>query len=119
MDVENATGEVLHEPGRKQAHVPGQADQVNLVLFEGRDHFAIVIFSGLALGGNQNRREPQAACGFQASGVSFVGDDDGNPRIGDLPGRDVLGDGLEIRSAPRKQDAEVLHVGCKKSIPNP
>src|SRR5436190_12909145 len=32
MDVENALRKLLHEPGRKQAHVAGHADEVHLAL---------------------------------------------------------------------------------------
>src|SRR5512141_1055963 len=50
MDIKNASGKLLHEPGREKAHVSGQTNEIGLVLLERADDFAIVRLAIFALG---------------------------------------------------------------------
>ena len=45
MNVDDAIGKSPYEIRRQQSHVPGQADQVHLRLFQGGYHFGIVLFA--------------------------------------------------------------------------
>src|SRR5215469_1397279 len=49
MDVQNPLRKLLYEPGREQAHVPGETDEVNLALLQSCSDFLIVLLAGLAL----------------------------------------------------------------------
>ena len=65
MNIQNAPRKLLHEPGREQAHVSGQADQIDFVLLQRGDDFAIVLFARLALGRNDQRL--RVPCGLAIS----------------------------------------------------
>src|SRR4051812_14936556 len=109
MNIEDALRKLLYKPGREQSHVPGQANQINFMLFQRGDNFAVMLFPCLAFGRNRQSGQSQAACDFEPTGISFIGDDYSNPRIGDFSRGYIPGDGLEVRAASRKQDPEVLH----------
>ena len=53
VNVQNAPRKLLHEPGREQTHVAGQADQIHITLVQRRNHFAVVFLTLFTLGGNQ------------------------------------------------------------------
>src|SRR5205807_8140042 len=75
MNIKNAAWELLHKPGRVQAHVPGKADQVDFVFSQRCDHFAIVLFALFALRRNHQRCETHLACNFESSSIRSVRDD--------------------------------------------
>ena len=102
-------GKLLHEPGREQAHVSRQADQIDFVLLQRGDDFAIMLFARLALGWNDQGFESHALGDFEAAGLRLVGDDDGNAGVGNFARSDILGDGFEVRAASGEEDAEVFH----------
>src|SRR5205085_3643356 len=48
MNVQDALRKLLNEPRREQAHISGEANQVNVILLEHSNHFGIVLLTGLA-----------------------------------------------------------------------
>jgi len=107
VDVEDAVGEGGDELGRKQAHVSGKADQVDVVSLEAGDDIGVVVGAGAALGDEEMMREAAFGCGFEAAGIGNVGDDDGDFCSLQAALADGLGNGEEVGAAAGEEDAEV------------
>src|SRR5271165_6218967 len=105
MNVEDAIGKLLHEPGREQAHVTREAHEVDLALAQRGHDFAIVLLARLALRRNHQRVQAALARRLDSWRISPVRDDDRDLRV-KLSRSDVVGDGLKVRAAPGKKDAE-------------
>jgi hypothetical protein len=58
--------------------------------------FTIMFVAVHPFGRNYQRGESETASGLNPASVSFVGNNDGDARIRDTPGRDIPGDGLEV-----------------------
>src|SRR4029077_2006476 len=95
------------------------ADQVDFVLLQGSDDFAVMLFSWLALGRDDQGFESNAVCDFEAAGVRLVGDNDSDAGVGDLAGSHVVSDGFEVRAASGEKDAEVFHGSYQLSAFDP
>src|SRR5258708_38803783 len=109
MDIENLTRELLHEPGREQAHVSGETDQVHIMLLERINNFAIMLFARFTLRWNYERMQAALARRGDTWCIGFVGDDDSNARSDDSARVDAVGDGNEIRAASGKENAKGMH----------
>ncbi len=105
MDVEDAIGEGGDELGRKQAHVAGEDDEVDLGFEEGGDHVEVVLGAGSALRSENFRCEPQLGGAFDSRSIRDVGKDEGDLGV-DLSGSDGVGDGEEVGAASGEKDAE-------------
>ena len=64
-----------------------------------------MVFSFAALGGNYLGSQAESLGGFDAAGLRFVGDDDGDAGVADFSGGDVAGDGFEVGAASGEEDA--------------
>ena len=82
MDVEDAVGEGRDEGRRDDAHVAGEADEVDVVVMELGDHFGVVIGALAACGGDGEGGEAEVAGGGEAGGGFDVGEDDGDLGVG-------------------------------------
>ena len=109
MDVQNFAGKLLHEPGGEQAHVSGQADEVDFMIPERADDFAIVLFAGLAFRRNDKGSQAALAGGGDAGSVGLVGDDNCDAGVGDAARDYAVGDGDEVGAASGEEDAEGFH----------
>src|SRR6476646_6417112 len=109
MDIQNTPRKLLHEPGREQAHISSQANEVDLVLPQGVYNFAIVFFALFALGRNNHRGQTESAGRFNSAGVKFVGDDDGDASARNLSRGHGACDGFEVGAASGEEDAKVFH----------
>jgi hypothetical protein len=58
MNIENAMRKGGDEERRKQAHVAGQADQIDFVLMQAGDHVGVVLGALAAFGNEELRRQP-------------------------------------------------------------
>ena len=106
VDVEDALGEGGDEGRREQAHVSGQADEIDLMLAEAGDDVGVMLGAGAATGDEAGGGKAEAACGVEAGRVLNVGEDDGDGGCGDASVGDGLGDGEEVGAAAGEQDAE-------------
>src|SRR5258708_36395177 len=109
MDVENFRRKLLHEPGRKQAHVTGEADEIDFAVQESRHNFAVVLLAWPAFRWNDERMESALAGGFQTGSIGTVRNHDSNAGGGDPARRNTVGDGHKIGSASGKKEAEMFH----------
>src|SRR5581483_3940286 len=105
MEVQNLLWKLLHEPGRKQPHVSGKTDQFDSMALECGDNFAIMLLAGLAFGGNHQRFQPTLPRHRNSGSLCLVGDHDGDTRVWNASGRDAVGDGDEVRSAPGEKNS--------------
>src|SRR5712692_4379520 len=103
MDVQDLARKLAHEPGREQAHVSGKADQINFMLLQRGDYFAVVLFAGLSFGRNNESFESQPQRGFKPSRIGAIGNYDPDAGVLNLSRGDVLCDDLEVRPASREQ----------------
>ena len=109
VDVEDAVGEGAHELGRDEAHVAGQADEIDLVLVEAREHFGIVVGALAAGRGDRDGGEAKLARRGEAGRIVAVGEHDGNLRAEQALLLDGLGDGKEIGATAGEKDAKTFH----------
>ena len=58
---------------------------------------------------NYQRCKPEPAGSLNTTRILPIGNNDGNACFGNTPSRDILGDGLEVRTASGEQNAKVLH----------
>ena len=99
----------MHEPRRQQPHISRKTDQINLVLPERSYDFTIMLGPVSILRRNYQRGQPEPAGSLNTTRILSIGNNDGDACIGNAPSRDILGDGLEVRTASGEQDAEILH----------
>ena len=110
MDIQNAPRKLLHEPGREQAHISSQANEVDLVLLQGVYNFAIVFFALFALGRNNHAVQTHSAWPISippASGLLEMTTAMRAPGI--FPEATLLRDGFEVGAASGEEDAKVFH----------
>ena len=72
MDIQDAMRELLDEPRGEQAHVSGEADEIDIVLLEPSDDFSIMLLAGFSLRWKDEGVQSAAARGFDAGSISAV-----------------------------------------------
>ncbi len=72
MDVQNAVGEGRDEGRRDDAHVARQADEIDLVPVQERDHLGVVFGAFAAGGGKGEGRQLKRLGGSKAGSVFDV-----------------------------------------------
>ena len=72
MNIQNSLRKLFYEPGREQAHISRETDEINFVLLQRGDHFAIVSFAFFALGRNDERFQATPFGSFYGSGIGAV-----------------------------------------------
>ena len=73
MDVEDAVGEGCDKARREQAHVAGEADEVDVVFAQAGDEVGVVVGAGAAFGDVDGGGKVEVASGLDAGGVGDVG----------------------------------------------
>ena len=106
MDIEDAVGEGGDEAGREQAHVTGEADEVDVVSADAGNQVGVVLGAGAAFGDEDGRGEVEVAGGGDAWGFGGVGEDDGDFDVEEAAFADRAGDGEEVGAAAGEEDAE-------------
>jgi hypothetical protein len=109
MNVKYAARKLLHKPRREQPHVSRKAHEINPVLLERGDDFTIMLSPVLILRRNHKRGEAQPTGSVNTSRILPIGNNNSDARIRNTPGRDIVCNGLEVRTASGEQDAEILH----------
>src|SRR6185437_8853404 len=109
MDVENALGKLLHEPGGKQPHVSRQANEIDLVLAKHRDHLPVVCLALLAFGRHHDRGNSHPSRHVEPTGVRHIRYRDRNASVGDFAACDILCDDFKVGASSGKQNANILH----------
>ena len=104
VDVEDAVGEGCGEGWRDDAHVSGEADEVDVVVVELGDHLGVVVGAFAACGGDGHGGEAEVASGGQAGGGFDVGEDDGDLGLETAFGDGAV-DGEEVGAASGEEDA--------------
>jgi hypothetical protein len=106
VDVEDAVGKGGDELRREEAHVAGQADEVDAVGAEAGEDIAIVVGAGAAFGDEESGGQAEIAGGGEAGSVGDIGDDEGDLNAGEAAFADVAPDGEEVGAAAGEEDAE-------------
>src|SRR5208283_4049259 len=96
MNVENLRRKLLHEPGREQAHVTGETDQVDLIVEKCSHNFAVVRLAWFTFRWNDQRVEAAMADGFEAGSIGTIRNHDRNPGIGYPARRNAVGNRHKI-----------------------
>src|SRR5579864_5553166 len=109
MNIQNALWKLLHKPRGQQPHISRETNQINAVLLESRDDFAIMFLAGLAFRGNHQSIQPALAGSRDSWRVRPVRDDNADPRIRNSPRRNTVRNGDKVRPAPRKKYAQRFH----------
>ena len=78
VNVEDTVGEGRDEGWRDDAHVAGEADEIDVVVVKLGDHLGVVVGSSAACGGNGEGGDTEVVSGGQAGGGFDVGEDNGN-----------------------------------------
>ena len=115
MDVENAVGEGGDERWRKQAHVAGQANQIDAVLLQAGEDVGIVFGAGAAFGDVERVGRPRSWL-RPGRALGHVRDDDGDFDAGQTAGANGFGDGEEVGAAAGEKDAEAEGFGWSVDV---
>jgi len=99
VDVEDAIGECGDECGREQAHVAGQADEVDLVITEAGDEVGVVGFAGTAFGDQGGSGKVEVAGCGETGGIGNIGNNNGDFDAGKAAGADGFCNGEEVGPA--------------------
>ena len=75
MNVDNAIGKSPDEVRREEAHIAGQADQINLRLLQRRYNLSIVLFADSPFGRNQLSLQAAPLGRVKATSISAVRND--------------------------------------------
>jgi hypothetical protein len=109
VDVEDAVGEGTDEAWRDDAHVTGEADEVDFVLMEAGEHLGVVVGTLATSGGNAERGEVHLARRGETGSVFAVGEDDGDFGTKEALLLDGFGNGEEVGTSAGEEDAETAH----------
>ena len=104
MDVEDAVGEGRDEGRRNDAHVTGEADEIDVVVVELGDHLGVVIGALAASGWDGQSGQAEVAGGVEAGGVFDVREDDGDFGVEAVFGDGAV-DGEKVGTASGEEDA--------------
>ena len=91
MDVEDAIGEGGDEIGREQAHVAGEADEIDLGFLQSGDDLAVVGFALEAFGGDNAGGEAALLGAVDSGGAIAIAEDEGDFGVGYAGGGDAVG----------------------------
>ena len=108
MDVDDAIGEGAEEFAFEDAHEAGEDDEIDLFFLKGGDEALLgffVEFGAEFAGRNESGLEVVILCEGKDPGVFDVGGDDDDFH-GGTGARAVAGDGIEVRTFARAEDAE-------------
>ena len=99
MNVQDSIWERRDKIGRQEAHITGQADQIDFVLVQHGDDLTIIGFAFQSFRWNRARGDT-ASFGTVDAGRSFaIADQDGDFGIGNSAGGNALRERFEIRTA--------------------
>ena len=108
MDVEDSVGEGCDEGRRDDAHVSGEADEVDVVVMELGDHLGVVVGALAASGGDGQGGETEVSGGGEAGGGFDVGEDDGDLGVETVFGDGAV-DGEKVGASAGEENAESVH----------
>src|SRR5579871_2629337 len=108
VDVQNALRKFADEISTENAHVAGEADQIDFVLAEFGDQLTVVNFTVESLRCELESIEPTIARRDDTGNVGTIGDDHGNLSV-EAAGANGIGDSEEVRASAGKENAESLH----------
>jgi hypothetical protein len=91
VNIEDAIGEGGYEIGGEEAHVSGQADEINFRLVEGGYDLAVVGFAFEAFGRDYARGEAAFPGAIDARGAFAIAEDESDFGVGDAGGVDAVG----------------------------
>ena len=111
VDVEDAVGKRGDKGGGNEAHVAGEADEVDVVVEERFDVWLVALVEGEAGGGEVEGGEVEVAGGGEAGGLGTVGKDESDLGVGDFVAGDGGVDGEEVGAAAGEEDGEPGHWG--------
>src|SRR5882724_4436538 len=99
MDIKDAIGEGFYEKRREQAHVAGQADEIDLVFVEDGYDLAVESIALKTFRWEDASGEAAGSGAVDAGGAFTVADDDGNFGVGDAACGHTIGEGFEVGAA--------------------
>jgi hypothetical protein len=108
MDIEDAIGEGSDEIRRQQAHVAGEADQIDFVLVENGDHLAVEGFALKSFGWNDAGGEAALPGAIDPRGAVAIAEDNRDFGVGDAACGDAFGESLEVGTAATQQHGNSL-----------
>src|SRR5260370_28753721 len=99
MDIEDAVRKFGDKKGREQAHVSGEADEINMEFVEDGRDLAVVGFALEAFRGNHTGLDSTRLRALDAGRALAIADNDGDLRVRNSSGCDAIRDRLEARTA--------------------
>jgi hypothetical protein len=106
VDIENAIGERGDEVGREQAHVSGEADEIDFGFVERGDDLAVEGFALEAFGGDDAGGQAAFFGAFDAGGAFAIAEDNGDFGVGDAGGVDAVGKRDKVGATTAQEDAD-------------
>lgn len=116
VNIQDAVGERGYKIRGQQAHVAGEADEIDFVILKRGYNFAVVLLAWLTFRWNYERVQASMARGFQAGSVGAVRNHGGNAGVGYTACCQAVGDGDKIGAAAGEENAEILHRSIVVSV---
>src|ERR1700736_6820907 len=99
MNIQDAPRKTMNEIGRQQAHVTGQADQINLVFAQNGNNLAVVSLALKSARGDDLRRDPPHVGALNSLRAFAIGDNNSDARIWNAARGNAICEGLKIRAS--------------------
>src|SRR5262244_3573174 len=108
MNIQDALRKRRDEIRRKQAHITGQTDQVDLGLAQRCSYLAIIGLALQALRRDYTCGQSASASAIDSGRALTVAQYQCDFRIGNSPGRYTIRQRLEVRATPTQEHANAL-----------
>ena len=108
MNVQDALRKFFHKIRRQQPHVSRETNEINISLAQSRDDQFVVSFALETFGRNDARFDSARTRSLDSLRSLPVAHDNRNFSVGNASRGNAFRQRLKIRTAPGKQDANVL-----------
>ena len=99
MNIQDALRKTFDEVWRQQAHITGQADQINLVFAQNGNDLAVVGFTLQPARGDDPRCNPPRVGALNSLRAFAIGDNNSDARIWNAARGNAIREGLKIRAS--------------------
>src|SRR5258708_16830854 len=108
MNIQNALRKSRHEKWRKQSHIPGKADEIDLRFAQRRDYQTIVSFAFQALGRYDAGGQSAGTGAIDSWSAVAIAEHQSDFRVGNAARGNTIGQRLKIGAAAAQEHANAF-----------
>ena len=109
MNIQNPAAKRIYEFSRKDAHVAGETNEIDLAIFQSRHHFAIVLFAAASAAFDNQRFDSALSCLCEPASVLLIADHNGYFRIRNRSIANGVSQCHHVRAPSGNQDRQAMH----------